>query len=133
METQKMIPNDNDVLNAVEVLMSVCHGNAWNAGWWHDPITGKEKERNFGELIALMHSELSEALEGNRKDSYDEHIINRKSEVVELIDCLIRIFDLLGKKYSDEAMYVMVEKLTYNKYRADHKPENRAKDGGKKF
>lgn len=27
----------------------------------------------------------------------------------------------------------VVEKLAYNAQRADHKPENRAKEGGKKF
>ncbi len=34
-----------------------------NSKWWHDLETGERLDRNKGEMIALMHSELSEALE----------------------------------------------------------------------
>lgn len=62
----------------------VCH--AANLKWWQDPATKAPIQRNFGELIALCHSELSEALEGNRKNLPDD------KDEVELADCLIRIF-----------------------------------------
>lgn len=40
-----------------------------NRKWWTNLETGEYPiERNFGELIALVHSELSEALEGHRKN-----------------------------------------------------------------
>lgn len=42
-----------------------CH--AANIKWWQNPETGNPIKRNKGELIALMHSELSECLEGERK------------------------------------------------------------------
>lgn len=79
-----------------------------------------------------MHSELSEALEGVRKDKYDEHIPCLKNEAVELADCIIRILDYaIGFDLPiGEAIF---EKLRYNAMREDHKIENRMKDGGKKF
>lgn len=46
-------------------LAARCHKA--NIKWWRNPNTGKPINRNKAELIALMHSELSEALEGERK------------------------------------------------------------------
>lgn len=38
-----------------------------NEKWWQDIDTGAPIKRNKGELLALIHSEVSEALEGERK------------------------------------------------------------------
>lgn len=67
-----------------------------NEKWWVDIHTGEPLKRNFGELIALCHSELSEALEGHRKDLMDDKLPHRKMAEVELVDCAIRIFDICG-------------------------------------
>ena len=48
---------------------------------------------NTGEKIALMHSELSEALEADRKDLTSDHIPEFSGVEEELADCLIRILD----------------------------------------
>lgn len=107
-----------------------CH--AANIKWWLHPVTQLPIDRNFGELIALCHSELSEALEGHRKNLPDDHLPNREMVEVELVDCLIRIFDLAaGKGYDLEGAYR--EKMAYNQVRADHKHENRLKAGGKQY
>lgn len=100
--------------------------------WWQDPATGEPIERNKGELIALMHSELSECLEGVRKGLMDDHLPHRTMEEVELADTMIRIFDYCGA-YNLDIGGAILEKLIYNKNREDHKPENRVKEGGKKF
>lgn len=109
-----------------------CHAAAQRGGWWNDINTGERLKRNAGELIALMHSELSEALEALRKDAMDDKLPHRKGVEVELADTIIRIFDFAGGFDLDIAG-ALVEKLEYNAQRADHKPENRAAAGGKKF
>lgn len=82
--------------------------------------------------IALIHSEVSEALEGARKNLMDDHLPHRKMIEVELADVIIRVADLCGALKLDLGGAV-VEKLEYNANRADHKKENRNKVGGKKF
>lgn len=110
---------------AVQSVQNKLHGQAKAMGW-HD------KPREIGTLIALCHSELSEALEGARKDLYDDHLPNRKMLEVELADCIIRILDMAGALELDVAGAIAA-KHHYNSMRADHKRENRAADGGKKF
>ena len=107
-----------------------CHDD--NMKWWLDIKTGEPLKRNFGELIALCHSELSEALEGHRKDLMDDKLPNRKMAEVELVDCLIRIFDL-AEGFGFDLQGAYEEKRAYNAQRADHKHENRVLPGGKKY
>lgn len=121
-----------DAASGITTAVSLCHGLAKRAGWWNDLATGEPKDRNDGELIALMHSELSEALEGLRKDRNDDHLPHRKSVEVELADTLIRIFDYAGARNLDLAGAV-IEKLAFNQRRADHKPAARLEADGKKF
>ena len=51
---------------------------------------------NTGEKIALMHSELSEALEADRKDLPSDHIEGFTGVEEELADTVIRILDFAG-------------------------------------
>lgn len=132
MRDIKAIPSDDEVLKATQVLIAASHGRAWNAGWFHDPKTGEEVQRNLGEIFALIHSEISEALEGHRKNLMDDKLPHRKMVPVELFDAAIRIFDTIGKYYPDDYP-ALLEKMKYNDNRADHKPENRIKADGKKF
>ena len=122
----------NSITYCASFLTAACHGAAKEGGWWTDMITGEPLKRNFGELIALSHSELSEALEGFRKGLNDEHLPGFRNVEVELADTLIRVFDIAGG-FKLRVAEAMAAKMQYNRERADHKPENRLKAGGKKF
>lgn len=103
-----------------------------NHRWWCDPATGEPKERNVGEMFALMHSELSEALEAHRKGLMDTHLPDRPGLEVELADLLIRVFDFAGEHGLDLDGAV-AEKLAYNAQRVDHTDEARLAPGGKRY
>jgi len=106
-----------------------------NISFYQDINTGEPlpPERvNLGEKIALMHSELSEMLEGARKGVSDSHLRHRSAEEVEAADTLIRLLDYCGYRKLDIAGAV-IEKLAYNRKRQDHTHEARRAAGGKKF
>lgn len=135
MSCKKAIENSFSRQQLADWITSVqkcCHGIAKESGWWTDMATGQPLERNKGELICLMHSELSEAMEGARKGLMDDHLPDRPMEEVELADTIIRILDYAGG-FDLDIGGALVEKLYYNTHRPDHKHENRAKEGGKKF
>lgn len=84
------------------------------------------------EMLCLIHSEVSEALEGFRRNLMDDKLPHRPMVEVELADAVIRIFDMAEGLGLDIAG-ALVEKMNYNDKREDHKPENRAKENGKKI
>lgn len=108
----------------------VCHERAQR--WWHDIETGERLQRNKGELLMLMVSELAEAMEGARTDAMDDKLPHRKMEEVELADCLVRIFDYAGA-FKLDLEGALREKLEYNLRRHDHSHEARLAPGGKKW
>ena len=102
-----------------------------NHKWWHDK-SGNRLERNKTELLCLIHSEISEAMEGERKNLMDDKIAHRKMAEVELADALIRILDYsAGFGYDIEG--AVREKLEFNSTRKDHTHEEREKENGKKW
>ena len=118
--------------DAVNMLVDACYSASVRGGWWHDLATGEPLQRNKLEMVALIHSEGSEAVEGIRKGINDDHLTQYPMEDVEMADALIRIFDYIGG-HKLQTADALVDKLAYNANRADHKPENRAKAGGKKY
>ncbi len=158
---QSLLKTDTEfnksLANSIKSLQEVCHGIAVEGGWWEKSEEAKEaqrlldtggfeegssihkilvkqanEQRNPLELIALIDSETSEALEGVRKDLMDDKLPHRKMEEVEMADTIIRILDYGGGRGLDIGG-ALVEKLIFNISREDHKPENRQKDGGKKY
>ena len=175
----------SEELNA---LQNKIHAQNVEAGWW-------DEERSFATFICLFHSELSEAMEGDRKGLMDDHLPQYEMFWVELADFVIRCLDWLGsvgnteygvyspdevrddvtntlflayshtfvadaydphrdkasqnapeiladcacgafayaEKQGVDLLEIIEAKLAYNKTRADHKRENRAKEGGKRY
>lgn len=80
-----------------------------NKGFWDKPLS-------TGEAIALMHSELSEALEADRKNLMDDKLSLRTGLEVELADAVIRIMDYCGG-HDLNLGGAIYEKLAYNRTR----------------
>lgn len=108
------------------------HVHSANTKWWHDPVSGKFRERNIGELLMLTVSELAEAMEGHRKNLMDDKLPHRKMFEVELADTIIRILDMAGA-FGLDLDGAFEEKMVYNAQRYDHSTEARLSDHGKKY
>lgn len=107
--TQPLNPHFSEFATLLTVLSHDVYKDNEAKGFW-------EKPRSNAECIALMHSELSEALEGDRKSLADSHLPQYDSLTVELADCIIRIMDLAGKLNLSLGA-ALVDKLKYNRSR----------------
>ena len=90
----------------------VCHGIAKEKGFW-------DVDRNDAEMIALMHSELSEALEAMRTNNWNED----DGVAEELADCIIRICDFCGGRNLnlEKALLDKIEKNRNRPYKHNKK------------
>lgn len=100
-----------DIELAIMTLIQICHGSSQAKGWHPS-----ENEPTFGEQIALIHSEVSEALEAYRDwGIYPNITSGGKTEGVpsELADILIRVFDTAGKQKIDLGR-ALIDKISFN-------------------
>lgn len=116
-----------DVQVKISEMVETAHATAVSKGWW-------DEERSPAEALALIHSEVSEALECLRvgevadrwhEDGEDMYAPKPAGFVTELADVLIRIGDLCGRHGLDLEAAV-VEKMRYNMTRGH-------RHGGKKL
>ena len=134
---------DSALKLAGDELTHHCHKASVEAGWWKDITTGADfaaEVRNgtrlgkalVAEKLCLIHSEISEAMEGHRKGLSDDKLPHRLQIEVELADAVIRIADLAGVMGLDLGGAI-AEKIRFNEHRPDHRLENRATAGGKAY
>lgn len=122
----------------VNLLVEICFNASNERGWWD--AKGIYENMSFTAFVntqvptklALVHSEISEALEGHRKDKMDDHLPHRRAIEVELADAMIRIADLAGALSLDLGGAI-ADKMAYNAKREDHSREHRAAAGGKAY
>jgi hypothetical protein len=132
------------LLQCLETLQYTVH-DTWAVprGWWTCLETGKdltvdypngerpEGSKAIGEITSLIHTEVSEAYEGHRRNKQDEHCPEFLAIEVELADAMIRIFDAAGGLHLRLAE-AFVAKMRYNFERPDHSMAARKQEGGKK-
>lgn len=100
---------ENDFVDFFTLTAEAVHENAIAKGF-----TTRGAKRNEGELIALAHSELSEALDfirhGNPKS---DHIPEFSGAEEELADCVIRCMDH-SQQYDYKLAEAIVAKMRFN-------------------
>lgn len=92
---------------SLQMMQKEIYQTAVEKGWW-------ETDREMPEAIALMHSELSEALEAWRHGSA-WNVVDGKPEgwVTEFADCIIRILDVC-EHHGADMEWALLEKMKYN-------------------
>ena len=98
-------------MDAIKDLQKEIHQCAIDHGWWDD-------QRPFAEIVALCHSELSEALEARRAGMADqcERMGKPEGAAIEMADCIIRILDYAEHEGWDMDKIIR-DKMEYNKTR----------------
>ena len=138
------IPGDNAITKNQDGAIIIVE-------WQYLPAIAREMIIRYWPIliackIALIHSEISEAMEAHRKDLKDDKLSHRLGLETEISDAIIRQFDLTGAMNHAAELGVVdpethklniessiSEKMDFNKTREDHKISVRQMTNGKKY
>lgn len=149
------IKNREQIIASINDLSKQLFEQNKRAGWWDDldainKVAQDEELRNKLDSIfktdfvaffimllkcqklALIHSEVSEAMEGLRKNLKDDHLPNFDMFSTEIADVIIRSLDL-ASAFKYPIADITVQKIEYNSTRADHQKESRNGENSKQF
>lgn len=97
----KMLREDRAEAEAADgYLVHMCHGDiAYTVhqankakGFWPEDA----HDRDFGQVLALVHGEIDEAFEASWANGQDDKLPQYSGVAVELVDTIIRLYDALG-------------------------------------
>jgi hypothetical protein len=111
-----------EIAHGIGSLGVECARIAEEHGWWED------SNRNMGEMLMLVVTELSEAFEEYRKGNlfhmvwYETDSDGRQKPegfLTEIADVMIRLMDFIGHyKSSDRFASILLEKMEFNEGRS---------------
>ena len=112
-DEQQPAPTTQIFTRCFALLANHLHADNVKRGFWDESGV----DRNNGELIALMHSELSEALEALRHNNPpSDHIAEFSGVEEELADCIIRIMDMAAAR-GYRVAEALIAKVEFNRSR----------------
>lgn len=136
-DAEEVAATNEGFINILNIIALRVHQTAREKGWWdeRDALVVIAEQHGMGDfaeklvagnLIALEHSELSEALENLRHGcTPDDKIPEFSGEEAELADCVIRILDHAARR-GLRLGEAIVAKMEFNAGRSH-------KHGGKTF
>lgn len=97
-------------MNLIDSLCQDIYADNYARGFWEEP--------NLPTKLALIHGEVSEALEALRLPDLaaDKHLPQHSNFAVELADIVIRVFDLAGSQNIPLGQ-IINEKVEFNQGR----------------
>lgn len=113
METSYELQKHSESIQlGILALMIAAHANSRDKGFWPE----ESKYRNEAEMIALMHSELSELLECIRAPTPDVHCPSFPGKAIEVADLLIRAADY-AFVFAPQLPEALIAKMEFNRTR----------------
>ena len=79
-------PYQGEISDTLKHMAKEIHRTACEKGWW-------DSDRNNGEMIALMHSELTEMIDAYEAGEMDDHLPDTLGYKAEAADVVIRVLD----------------------------------------
>lgn len=105
----------NPLMKELKLFAQKVHTNAVSKGFWGQ-VGREDNRKKIPEKLMLIVSEISEAMEADRKGLQDQHLPQFDGIAVELADAIIRILDL-AEGCNIRVIEAMIDKAEFNSTR----------------